>query len=773
VFPEGDSGINLTAQAGTSSTNWTFWIEAIAPSTSLADIAYTLTRHGESSDTPVVDTVRATAVGVDLDVDSNNDGIIDPRNDADGTDDPIEGDASKGLVIPVYTGDSDGDGQEDTADFDGIVGLAFAPVNLGLSRGAAYAWSKPIKGEGDANEDLPGLTFTFTFSDAGLGSAADGMFRLWTKDAPLARTEADLIRASVPIPASVLFAGTPFTTLEDYLNNYGTTTLYLEVLLPSDTFEPITVTLGGTGAWAFSATSDLVHARGVVLDLDLDVDSNNDEGFDLPSQTEWEDKLEDHPYAIGKLVMQSSWKFGSGESIAEDRLADRFTPVFVELPKNLPVDGKTIGVKFDMNAIGALQSGEIQLWTRDKGPDLRFEDAAGQPDPSLPWDVYGDRVYFNKSYTLSQINYDPATGLAILYMDGHTPTKYVTLHDVETHMRSSGVLQATLTFDTPNERVSLAQDSIQYVVIRDDFFYHDFQFKPEVRSALASIGVYAHADMPHAALQRLSQQQLGGLLGEDADPAIAGMLYTNLDAETYPGFKAVLYQDFAAKENNTLLLAFAGTDDTAGEFYDGKGYDWAENVWQGLGFGSFQYQYAMQIATAVDGAMEGLIGGAFFTTTGHSLGGGLASAASVVTGAAGITFNAAGLHTNTLRQFLQDPIELDAALQRYDHAGGLITAFHVDHDFLTQAQTLGAPFGIPTALGAPEMRDGPYDLEALIAGGVSILVPGPGGVLGAVWFIAVKVKAHLMPAMLWGLLVQEGITGTPTRDTLGYDASRF
>lgn len=384
-------------------------------------------------------------------------------------------------------------------------------------------------------------------------------------------------------------------------------------------------------------------------------------------------------------------------------------------------------------------------------------------------------MYFNKSYTLWQINYDPATGLAVLYMDGHTPTQYVTLHDVETHFPTSGVLSATVTFKTPHDRISLAEDGVKYIVIRDDFFYHDFQSKPEVRSALASIGVYSHADLPHAALQRLSTEQLGRLLGtpdQGADPAILAMLYTDLDAETYPGFKAALYQDFAAKEDNTYLLAFAGTDDTAGEFFNGKGYDWAENVWQGLGWDSFQYQYAMQLATAVDAARE-RVAGASFTTTGHSLGGGLASAASVVTGAPGITFNSAGLHTNTIRQFLQDPIEQDAALQQYAQAEGLIRAFHVDLDFLTKAQALGSPFGIPKALGTPETRDGPYDLEALAAGVVALLVPGAGGVLGRVWYVAVHVKAHLMPAMLWGLFVQEGTFGTPIRDTLGYDASRF
>lgn len=79
----------------------------------------------------------------------------------------------------------------------------------------------------------------------------------------------------------------------------------------------------------------------------------------------------------------------------------------------------------------------------------------------------------------------------------------------------------------------------------------------------------------------------------------------------------------------------------------------------------------------------------------------------------------------------------------------------------------------PPALGTSERRDGPYGRQALAAGVTSVLVPGSGGVLGTVWLVAVEVKAHLMPALLWGLLIQEGITGTPTRDTLGYDSSRF
>jgi len=49
-------------------TTWTLWVEATAPSDSAGDIVLTLT--GDTNGPPAQDIVRATAVGVDLDVDS-------------------------------------------------------------------------------------------------------------------------------------------------------------------------------------------------------------------------------------------------------------------------------------------------------------------------------------------------------------------------------------------------------------------------------------------------------------------------------------------------------------------------------------------------------------------------------------------------------------------------------------------------------------------------------------------------------------------------------
>jgi hypothetical protein len=121
---------------------------------------------------------------------------------------------------------------------------------------------------------------------------------------------------------------------------------------------------------------------------------------------------------------------------------------------------------------------------------------------------------------------------------------------------------------------------------------------------------------------------------EPAELAAAGLDPKDFeDPET--GFKAAMFQN---EETNEFVLAFAGT-----EMKDpGDWTDWKANLNQGLGNLEPQYRQAAQLSVAVTDAVG--------TTTmvGHSLGGGLASAASLASRSEGVTFNAAGLHANTL-----------------------------------------------------------------------------------------------------------------------------
>src|SRR5690606_10746763 len=94
------------------------------------------------------------------------------------------------------------------------------------------------------------------------------------------------------------------------------------------------------------------------------------------------------------------------------------------------------------------------------------------------------------------------------------------------------------------------------------------------------------------------------------------------------GFKSGMYLDHISRK---YVLAFAGTDD---------GPDIVADIWQGLGGFTEQYNAAIEIGRRLK---DVAIFSGRAVLTGHSLGGGLASAAAVVSGFHADTFNAAGL----------------------------------------------------------------------------------------------------------------------------------
>lgn len=103
---------------------------------------------------------------------------------------------------------------------------------------------------------------------------------------------------------------------------------------------------------------------------------------------------------------------------------------------------------------------------------------------------------------------------------------------------------------------------------------------------------------------------------------------------------------FINEETGAPLVAFKGTT---------SGADWMQNARQGLGMDSFYYNQAQRIGQRVAGAPDGAGVNARFT--GHSLGGGMASAAARSSGRPGTTFNAAGLRHDTVSDAM--PSEID------------------------------------------------------------------------------------------------------------------
>jgi hypothetical protein len=164
----------------------------------------------------------------------------------------------------------------------------------------------------------------------------------------------------------------------------------------------------------------------------------------------------------------------------------------------------------------------------------------------------------------------------------------------------------------------------------------------------------------------------------DAELEQAGIDPASLE-DPATGFRAAIYENAQGDK----VVAFAGTRD---------GKDWFADGTQALGLPTAQYREAVELATQAKAAF-----GDSVVMTGHSLGGGLASIASVATDSAAVTFNAAGVNDKTLRQLVPGA---DVGQLKQEASDGLIRRYAVKGEVLTGEQETGAGRGfLPDALG--------------------------------------------------------------------------
>jgi conjugal transfer mating pair stabilization protein TraG len=167
------------------------------------------------------------------------------------------------------------------------------------------------------------------------------------------------------------------------------------------------------------------------------------------------------------------------------------------------------------------------------------------------------------------------------------------------------------------------------------------------------------------------------------------------------GYFAAVYEDSLTGK---MYVSNRGTElGVAGH----GGDDWATNALQGLGMKSTQYTMATDFARD----LVEQYGAEKLVFTGHSLGGGLASAQAVVTGSEGITFNSAGLHRNTVKERGVDLSEADKSK---------ITAVFVKGEFLSMTQDKIVPGIKGGLLGMPA------PLAKALGSGLTAIGAGPG-----------------------------------------------
>lgn len=215
---------------------------------------------------------------------------------------------------------------------------------------------------------------------------------------------------------------------------------------------------------------------------------------------------------------------------------------------------------------------------------------------------------------------------------------------------------------------------------------------------------------PPAGWTRASEHpdQLKALAPQLTDQQIERMLHpegSGYRAEIYLPDRSVLGDDARP------VLVFKGSTGTIvdpaapGGRRESASEDFlANNIPQGLGLRTDYYDRAMDTAVLLKNQP-----GFQFEIAGHSLAGGMASAASAVTGVEATTFNAAGLHPNTAQRYATEH-----GLTVYNPRDS-VSAYQVGGEMLTDGQT-----GIQQMNAARRLQAG------MLANDVATLMETPG-----------------------------------------------
>ncbi|NIJ22196.1 hypothetical protein FHS95_003911 [Sphingomonas naasensis] len=224
----------------------------------------------------------------------------------------------------------------------------------------------------------------------------------------------------------------------------------------------------------------------------------------------------------------------------------------------------------------------------------------------------------------------------------------------------------------------------------------------------------------------------------DADLARLGLTPEMLEQPGESSFRARVYVSGEAGQERYTVV-FRGSQ---------SGDDWKSNAQQGLGLNSTHYANALEIGKKLART------DADVTLVGHSLGGGLAAEAAIASGRPADTFNAAGLHQNTIEK-------AQAVAQANGRGFSSINNYRVQGEILTTLQE-GGDRAVGAGLGG--LITG--GLGGAIVGGAVTDLPEAYGAQhdlpnvrpeGAHWWDSINpVDRHSMDWVLAGTAAQAG-----------------
>ncbi|MDR3111458.1 MAG: hypothetical protein LBU65_17440 [Planctomycetaceae bacterium] len=286
-----------------------------------------------------------------------------------------------------------------------------------------------------------------------------------------------------------------------------------------------------------------------------------------------------------------------------------------------------------------------------------------------------DYVASGISYTLTQLGWVPGQTSITLYVEGIAENIQTTRQLAENNGKPSTSIIVNYFLSNGGASLNVGSDEVFYVVAKEKSFYYELLTHPELVATYTSSAIYNREDKEEFAFRIQTEAELENL---GLDSATRTKLSGNgtINGQS-TGFNAALYREYITGK---YVLTFAGTNPIS---FD----DWRTNFAQVfLPGGVNQYNYAIEIAERLMSNGNYIVdpvtnrhGFAFSSSNtyiaGHSLGGGLASAASITSGFHAYTFNASGLHPATVFNS-----------SNLANANSLITSYKMDWDILSWGQ---------------------------------------------------------------------------------------
>ncbi len=187
--------------------------------------------------------------------------------------------------------------------------------------------------------------------------------------------------------------------------------------------------------------------------------------------------------------------------------APEYTPVLIQLPRGLNPNDETIGVKlkFDESILYY-----TNFWNVNKSDPTRNEGIIIPYSRRYP----GNQIHLSATYALWQVNYDPAVGVAVIYIEAD-------------YAKSGNENMTSVQSNGNNNRSFLAvelkgvgdglelTDTVSWKNVSANEFYPYLNEHTEVQNAIASDLVYGLRDSTDFGLRLMEEDEVSEILDRD------------------------------------------------------------------------------------------------------------------------------------------------------------------------------------------------------------------------------------------------------------------